>query len=89
MESAQKGSAYWAGGQVVIQGHWHPCHTLVVWYKQWKVRSGCLDKFALGNSRESSDFLEGRSPEGKSDDPREKSDDPREKSAVVVWKNLP
>ena len=23
------------------------------WYKQWKVRSGCLEKFALGNSRES------------------------------------
>ena len=21
------------------------------WYKQWKVRSGCLEKFALGNSR--------------------------------------
>ena len=22
-----------------------------MWYKQWKVRSGCLEKFALGNSR--------------------------------------
>ena len=31
-----------------------------VWYKQWKVRSGCLEKFALGNSRESSDFHEGQ-----------------------------
>ena len=41
------------------------------WYKQWKVRSGRLEKFALGNSRGSSDFPEGRSPEGKSDDPRE------------------
>ena len=36
-------------------------------YKQWKVRSGCLEKFALGNFR------------GSSDDPREgKSDDPRD-----------
>ena len=41
-----------------------------VCYKQWKVRSGCLEKIALGNSRGSSDFPEGRSPGGKSDDPR-------------------
>ena len=25
-----------------------------VWYKQWKVRSGCLEKFALGNSHQNS-----------------------------------
>ena len=43
----------------------------VIWYKKSKVCSGCLEKFALGNSRGSSDFPEGRSPEGKSDDPRE------------------
>ena len=42
-----------------------------LWYKQWKVRSGCLEKFAIGNSRGLSDFPEGHSPEGKSDDPRE------------------
>ena len=45
--------------------------TLLIWYKQWKVRSGCLEKVALGNSRGLSDFPKGRSPEGKSDDPRE------------------
>ena len=28
--------------------------------KQWKVLSGCLEKVALGNSRGSSDFPEGR-----------------------------
>ena len=32
-----------------------------IWYKQWKVRSGCLEKFTPGNSRGSSDFPEGRS----------------------------
>ena len=42
----------------------------MIWYKQWKVRSGCLEKVALGNSQGSSDFPEGRSPEGMSDDPR-------------------
>ena len=42
-----------------------------IWYKQWKVRDGCLEIFAVGNSGESSDFPEGRSPKGKSDDPRE------------------
>ena len=31
----------------------------------------CLEKFALGNSQGSSDFPEGHSREGKSDDPRE------------------
>ena len=45
--------------------------SVVVWYKQWKVRSGCLEKVALGNSRGSSDFPEGRSPDGMSDYPRE------------------
>ena len=44
---------------------------LQLWDKQWKVRSSCLEKIALGNSRGSSDFPKGRSPEGKSDDPRE------------------
>ena len=38
---------------------------------KWKARSGCLEKFALGNSQGSSDFPEGRSPEEKSDDLRE------------------
>ena len=33
-----------------------------LWYKQWKVRRGCLEKFALGNSQESSYFPEWRSP---------------------------
>ena len=37
--------------------------SLKLWDEQ-----GCLEKFALGNSRESLDFPEGRSPEGKSDD---------------------
>ena len=36
--------------------------------KQWKVCCGCLEKLALGNFRGSSDFPEGPSPEGKSDD---------------------
>ena len=40
--------------------------SLKLWDEQ-----GCLEKFALGNSRESLDFPEGRSPEGKSDDVRE------------------
>ena len=31
-----------------------------IWYKQWKVLSGCLEKVALGNTRGSSDFPEGR-----------------------------
>ena len=43
----------------------------MLWYKQWKIRSGCLKKFALGNSRGSSDFPVGRSLEGKSDNPKE------------------
>ena len=42
-----------------------------LWYKHWKVCRGCLEKFVLGNSRESSDFPEGHRPEGKTDDPRE------------------
>ena len=45
--------------------------SLDVWYKQWKVRSSCLKKVALRNSQGSSDFLEERSPKGKSDVPRE------------------
>ena len=40
-----------------------------VWDKQWKSRSRCLDKFALGRSQGKSDFPEGRSPEGTSDYP--------------------
>ena len=39
------------------------CWADEVWYKQWKVRFGCRDKFALGNSRGSSDFPKGHSPE--------------------------
>ena len=50
---------------------WYYLRKLQLWYKQWKVRSGCLEKFALGNSRESSDFPDGRSPKGESSDPRE------------------
>ena len=46
------------------------CFKQLLWDEQWKVRSGCLEKFALGNSRGSSDFPDWRSPEGKSDDPR-------------------
>ena len=42
-----------------------------LWYKQWKVHNGCLEKFALGNFRGSSDFPEGCSLEWNSDDPRE------------------
>ena len=49
-----------------------------LWYTQWKVCIGCLEKFALGNSRGSSDFPEGRSPEGMSDYPRD-----------LPWANLP
>ena len=41
------------------------------WYKHWKVRRSCLEKIALGNSQESSDFPEGCSPKGKCNDPRE------------------
>ena len=41
-----------------------------VWYKQWKVRSGCLEKFSQWNSKGSSNFPEGCKPKGKSDDPR-------------------
>ena len=36
-----------------------------------EIPQGFLDKFALRNSGESSDFPEGPSPEGQSDDPRE------------------
>ena len=30
---------------------WTGCIIIEIWYKQWKVRSGCLGKFALGNSQ--------------------------------------
>ena len=34
-----------------------------IWYKQWKVQRGCLEKFGLGRSQ--GDFSKGRSPKGK------------------------
>ena len=34
----------------------------VQWYKQWKSRRRCLDRFALGRSQGKSDFPERRSP---------------------------
>ena len=40
------------------------------WNKKWEVCSGCLEKFAQGNSQGSSDLPEERSAKGKSDDPR-------------------
>ena len=50
------------------------------WYKQWKIRRGCLEEFL---SREVprviiSDFPDGRSPKGKSDYPWD-----------LLWANLP
>ena len=65
---AARPSGFRTWGRTHIQ---HSCPLPQTWYKQWKVRSGCLEKFALGNSRGSSDFPEGRSPKGKSDDLRE------------------
>ena len=57
--------------QLQIYFHFQTKALIKTWYKQWKVRSGCLEKVALGNSRGSSDFPEVRSPEGKSDYPRD------------------
>ena len=39
---------------------WPSTSTLspLIWYKQWKVRSGCLEKVALGNSRGCDDLRE-------------------------------
>ena len=38
-----------------------------VWDEEWKSRRGCLENFVLGRFLGKLDFVEGRSPEGKSD----------------------
>ena len=51
--------------------HPSPCSYVICVGQTAESRRGCQEKFALGNSRESSDFPEGRSPKGKSDNSRE------------------